>query len=228
MENWWDILTRGDQVAAAVPGEVVLLTILLAFAVGHVIGWVYMWTHTGLSYSQAFVASLAVLPALVALTMVVLTGDLAIALGLLAIFAIVRFRNVLKDTRDTTFVLWAILQGMALGTMRFSLAAMICGCLALFFIYLRMTQFGSRQRYDVILSLQAAGANLTSLPLILRRHSLHVTLASQRDGAAEQVDLSYRLLLRDPKRGSDLVQELREMPGVANVSLFERREETEV
>ena len=81
-----------------------------------------MATHVGLSYSQMFVASLVVVPTLVALTMALMSGDIVIAFGLLAVFAIVRFRNVLKDTRDTTFVMWAILEGMAAGTMRDGLA----------------------------------------------------------------------------------------------------------
>ena len=33
-------------------------------------------------------------------------------------FGVVRFRNVLKDTRDTIFILWAIMEGVAIGTTR--------------------------------------------------------------------------------------------------------------
>ncbi len=45
-----------------------------------------------------------------------------IAFGLLAVFGMIRFRNVLKDTRDTTFILWTVMEGMTVGTMRFSTA----------------------------------------------------------------------------------------------------------
>jgi hypothetical protein len=226
--NWWEQLTRGEAWPTPVGIETIILTMLLAFCLGHVIGWVYMWTHTGLSYSQAFVASLAVLPALVALTMLVLTGDMAVALGLLAIFAIVRFRNVLKDTRDTTFVLWAILQGMALGTTRYGLAVVACVGLALYFGYLRLTSFGSRQRFDVVLSLQTGTSMLDTLSQILQRHSLRVQLASQRDTSQQQIDLSYRLLLRDPTRGQELVKELNQAGNFQQISLFERKDEVEV
>lgn len=206
----------------------VVLAMVLATALGHVIGWIYMFTHTGLSYSQTFVASLVVIPAIVALTMVVLTGDVMVAFGLLAIFAVVRFRNVLKDTRDTTFILWAILQGMAIGTMRFGLALTVCMGLAATFVYLRIVSFGARHRYDVVLSLQSNGAALAALPTILGRHSLRVQLASQRDLADERVDVSYRLLLRDPARGPDLVRELQSDGGFEQVSIFQRSDEAEV
>jgi len=75
-----------------------------------------------MSYSQMFTASLLVMPVLVALVMVLMASNVLIALGLLAVFAMIRFRNVLKDTRDTTFVLWAIAEGVACGTMRFGIA----------------------------------------------------------------------------------------------------------
>jgi hypothetical protein len=41
----------------------------------------------------------------------------------MAIFAIVRFRNILRDTLDTTFILSAIVLGMAAGAMKFAAAA---------------------------------------------------------------------------------------------------------
>ena len=88
-----------------------LFLLILAFVIGQVIGWTYMYTHRVLSYSQTFTASLVVLPVLVALMMMLMSGSVIIAFGLLAVFAVVRFRNVLKDTRDTCYVLWAIVEG---------------------------------------------------------------------------------------------------------------------
>ena len=81
-----------------------------------------MWTHEAISYSRTFVASIAALPVIIAVMMVVMAGNLLIAFGLLAVFGVIRFRNVLKDTRDTTFILWTVMEGMTVGTMRFSTA----------------------------------------------------------------------------------------------------------
>src|SRR5206468_5735679 len=105
---------------AAVPTNVpaMILGLLLAFAGGHVIAWVYMWTHTGLSYSRSFVNSLIVMPTVVALVMMVLSNNLVTAFGLMAVFAIVRFRNILRDTLDTAYILCVIVIGMAAGTDR--------------------------------------------------------------------------------------------------------------
>ncbi len=224
-----DMLFHGDGSAMGSP-DTALLIFLLAFCVGHVIAWVYMWTHTGLSYSQMFTASLLVLPVIVAMVMILMAGNILIAFGLFAVIAIVRFRNVLKDTRDTSFILWAIVEGMAVGTMRFGTA--LAGCLAIsaVFLYVRFTSFGGRHRYDVILSLQwnAESGSNDALRNVLKRHSVRAQLASQRELDERNQDLSYRLQLRDPSRSRELVSELQATPGIVRVSLYHREDESEI
>ena len=228
MNGLLETVFRSD--GAACSPEATLLAVLLSFAIGQVIGWVYMWTHLGLSYSRMFVASLVVLPVIVALVMVLMQGNIVIAFGLLAVFAVVRFRNVLKDTRDTVFILWAISLGMAVGTERLATAVLGCLCISAIFLYLRMTMFGSRHRYDVVLSLHWTGAGPVAgaLRAVLRRHSARVQLASERGGSAGGVDVSYRLLLRDPARRGELLSELHRIEGVHQAELYLREDESEI
>ncbi len=230
MNNWMEMLLRGDS-AAGLPGpQTVLLAMLLAFCLGHVAGWVYMWTHTSLSYSRVFVASLVGIPVIVSLLMLLMAGNIFIAFGLLAVFAVVRFRNVLKDTRDTTFILWVMVMGMAVGTMRFSTALIGCLFISSVFLYLRFVSFGSRHRYDVILSLHWTGDGdaVRLLRPLLRRHSARVELASQRSATDAGTEISYRLLLRDPSRSGEVLSEIRATEGVTDASLYLREEESEL
>jgi hypothetical protein len=209
--------------------EYALLALLVAFCIGHIISWTYIMTHQGLSYSQMFCASLLVLPVLVALTMMLLAGNILIALGVLSIFAMIRFRNVLKDTRDTTFILWAVSEGVASGTQRLSIGVLGAVVVALVFLYTRITAFGSRHRYDVVISIQWIGNGSTAqLRDVFHRHTIRAQLASQHDNDADRVDLSYRLLMRDPARGRELVSDLQQIRGVDRVALFHRSDEAEV
>jgi hypothetical protein len=79
----------------------------------------------------------------------------------------------------------------------------------------------------VVLSLHWTGARRAaqSLNPILRRHSVRARLASERSAPDAGMDLSYRLLLRDPRRSRELVEELEEIEGVAYVSLATREED---
>src|SRR6266516_4832134 len=117
-----------------------------------------------------------------ALLALLMAGNIVIAVGLLAVFTVVPFRNDLKDTRDTTFVLWAIVEGMACGTMRFGIAILGCLLVSIVFIYLKLTAFGGRHRYDVVVNLQwrGSGDSLDTLQPILWRHSVRAQLAGHR------------------------------------------------
>jgi hypothetical protein len=229
MSDFW--LFRGDNTAGPVDIFFTLLGLLLAFTGGQLIAWVYMATHAGLSYSRSFVNALVLMPVLVALVMMVMANNVVTAFGLMAVFAIVRFRNILRDTLDTSYILGAIVVGMACGTQRFTTA--IIGCLLILgiLLYLWYTAFGSRHRYDLIVNLHWARP-LTELPSLVRlltRHSRNAQCASQRSNEGyEGTDLSYRLLLRDPGRVDDLLTELRELDGVSRVTSLKAEDESEL
>src|SRR5712671_2391521 len=226
-----DDFFRGDFAAAPTNVPAMILGLLLAFAGGHVIGWVYMFTHTGLSYSRSFVNSLVIMPIVVAMVMTVLSNNLVTAFGLMAVFAIVRFRNILRDTLDTTYVLCVIVIGMAAGTMKFATAILGCALMALALIYLWYTSFGSRHRYDLIVNMHWSRSvkELLELKRVLDRHSWKAHLASQRSHEGyEGTDLSYRLLLRDSNRTEDLMSELRQVTGVSRVTSMLAEDESEL
>lgn len=230
MNSWMEMFWRGDSAAGMPEPETVLLAMLLSFCLGHIVAWIYMWTHTGLSYSRVFVGSLVGIPVIVSLLMLLMAGNIYIAFGLLAVFAVVRFRNVLKDTRDTTFILWVMVLGMAVGTTRFSTALLGCVFVSAIFLYLRLVSFGSRHHYDVILSLHWTGPGDAARLLrpLLRRHSARVELASQRSATDAGTEMSYRLLLRDPSRSSEVLSEVQATDGVADASLYVREDESEL
>jgi hypothetical protein len=227
MSDWF---FRGDYAASPISVPLMVLGLLLAFLGGHALAWVYIYTHTGLSYSRSFVASLVILPVLVAAVMMVLSNNLVTAFGMMAVFAIVRFRNVLRDTLDTSYILGCLVMGMAAGTQRFPVAVIVCALVSVIMFYLWFTAFGSRNRYDLIVNLNwtRAAADLADLRLLLHRHSRRSFCASQR--ANENfggTDLSYRVLLRDPARSEELLHELKVLPGVSRVTSLHAEDESE-
>lgn len=147
-------LFSGDVGSAPTDFPALILGLLLALAGGHVLAWVYMVTHSGLSYSRSFVKSLAVMPVIVALVMHVLANNIITAFGMMAVFAIVRFRNMLRDTLDTTYILLVLALGMATGTQKFATAIGGLAVMVIALLYLWITSFGTRHRYDIILKLR--------------------------------------------------------------------------
>ncbi len=231
MNGVLDSLLYGDYGTAATNWPALVLGLLIAFGAGQVIAWVYMFTHSGLSYSRSFVNALIIMPTIVTMVMTVLSNSLVTAFGMMAVFAIVRFRNILRDTLDTTYVLSVLVIGMACGTQKFTSAIVGCALVCTVLIFLWYTSFGSRHRYDVIVNLHWARSmkELDDLRRILTRHSWKAHLASQRSHEGyEGTDLSYRLLLRDSNRVEDLLSELRQVTGVSRVTSMLAEDESEL
>ena len=231
LDSFFSGLAHGDYGIAPTNLPALALGLLLAFAMGHIMAWVYMLTHSGLSYSRSFVNALVVMPTIVAIVMNVLSNNLVTAFGMMAVFAIVRFRNILRDTLDTTYVLTVLVIGMACGSQKFTTAVIGCGLMAVGMLYLWTTSFGSRHRYDLIVNLHWARplGELPELNRTLNRHSRRTLCASQRSHEGyEGTDLSYRLLLRDPRRMEEMLTELRGTTGVSRVTSMQAEDESEV
>ena len=226
-----DALFSGDHGVAPTNYQAVLLAMLLAFILGQGIAWIYMLTHAGASYSRSFVVSLVLMPVIVSLVLMVLNNNLVTAFGLMAVFAIVRFRNILRDTLDTSYVLAVIVLGMACGTQKYSTAIVGFGVIALVVAGLAFTEFGSRSNYDLVLNLHWARptAELPALHALLERHSLKAICAHRQATTGRAgADLSFRLLLRDPARTDELLHELEAFTGVSRVVSVAAPDESEI
>ena len=232
MSDWFSMLFNSDYGPAFIGGtNTIFFIVLFAFAVGHWVGFVYMWSHEAISYSRTFVASLAVLPALVAVMMIVMVGNLLIAFGMLAVFGMIHFRNVMKDTRDTTFILWSVMEGATIGTMRFSTALVAAAGVGAAYLYCRLVSFGTRHRYDAVVTLRIAGELLATgatLKQLLYCHAWSARLINERRANEGGVDMAYRLLMRDPSRIDELQKALSETEGLANVAVFAHDDEAEI
>jgi len=228
--NEWSLFT-GDYALAPINVPALVLGLMLSFLLGQLIAWVYMLTHSGLSYSRSFVKSLVVTPVVVSLVMAVLANNIVTAFGLMAVFAIVRFRNILRDTLDTSYVLGVIVIGMGCGTQKFATAVIGTLLIAGVLVYLWYCSFGSRHRYDLILNLRwtRSANDLGELQSLLNRHAMRLQLASQRaSDNGPGADVSYRLLLRNPERSNELLADLQSLPGVSHITTLHAEEESEI
>jgi uncharacterized membrane protein YhiD involved in acid resistance len=206
-----------------------LLSVLLAYILSQLFAWAYMFTHRGVSYSQSFVQSLVLLAIVVCIVMLAVGNNIIIAFGLFGALAIIRFRNILKDTRDTAFLFMMIAIGMAAGTYNYALASLGTGVFIAIVVLFHLGNFGSRHRYDGFLHFRLAGPepDLRGVEDLVGRHALRSRIVSQR---SEEAGTSYtmRLLLRNPKRAPELVDALREFGGVSGVSLILQEDESEI
>lgn len=207
----------------------IALALLMAFVSGQAVAWIYVWSHAGVSYSRSFVQSLVLIAVVVALVMIIVGSNVIVAFGLFGAMAIIRFRNVLKDTRDTTFIFMALALGIGAGT--WNVQAVLIGTVlfAAVMMGLYWTSFGTRQLHDALLRFEAPRTAMAVIDSVFSRHCRKAVLISQlADEERATIDYSYRLLLRDPRRSEELVDDLKTMEGVRGVSLLLQEDQSEI
>jgi hypothetical protein len=208
--------------AGAFTPQTIILSLLLAFVLGQVLAWVYYLTHTGLSYSRSYVQSLILLAVVISMVMTVIGNNIITAFGLMGALAIVRFRNVIKDTRDICFIFCALVIGMAAGSHRYVTAILGTAILCLIIVYLFWTDFGSHEPHNGFLRFGLRGPLGAGHPVpgILNRYCGSFTMISMQDsGFGGPAEYAYQLLIRNTARNEEFVAELEKVEGIENISL---------
>lgn len=103
-----------------IPVWLLVVRLAAAFALGGVVAWIYRATHHRPNSleeesTQGFVATLVMMTIIIAMSTQVIGDNVARAFSLVGALSIVRFRTVVKDTRDTAFVIFSVVVGMAVG-----------------------------------------------------------------------------------------------------------------
>jgi len=210
----------------------VLLSLLLAFVLGQVIAWVYYYTHSGLSYSRSYVQSLVLVTIVVAMVMAVIGDNIIRAFGLMGALAIIRFRNVVKDTRDIVFIFCSLVVGMAAGSQRYAIAVGGTIVISLIALYLYLTGFGTHEPHNGFLRFSLKGhiGPKHPVPAILKRFCGNFTIISVQDSGfgSPLVEYAYQLMIRNAAKNEQMLSELEKIEGIENISLTMQEQLLEV
>ena len=102
--------------------EDIIIRILASAVISIAIYVSYWYTHAGTTYSKKFNVSLVTLTVLTGTVMTVIGNNVALSLGMVGALSIVRFRTAIKDSRDTTYIFWAIIVGICCGVGDYTVA----------------------------------------------------------------------------------------------------------
>ena len=137
-------------------GTLTLYEIIVRTAAAAVLSMIiyisYWFTHTGTTYSKKFNVSLVTLTILTSSVMAVIGNNIALSLGMAGALSIVRFRTAVKDSRDTIYIFWAVIVGLAAGVADFWVA--IVGSGTVFVMLLIMGRVRNENR--ILLIIRAA------------------------------------------------------------------------
>ena len=119
------------------------LALILAFALGLFIFFIYKKSYCGLMYSAAFGATLVALTLITTLLILAVTSNIVLSLGMVGALSIVRFRTAIKEPMDIAFLFWSIAAGIVLAAGFIPLAVF-----GSFFIGLVLLIFSGRKNVE--------------------------------------------------------------------------------
>lgn len=122
-----------------------VLTIVVSFALGLLISYVYIKTHARGSYSQNFTLTLIMIPCIIAVIILLIGSDVARAFSLAGAFSIIRFRSAPGDPKDISYVFFAMAAGLACGVGLLAYAVFFTAFLCVVMVVLSKINFGARK-----------------------------------------------------------------------------------
>ncbi len=154
-----DVLRLILEQGTALSVEEIILHIISSGLIGIAIYISYWYTHIGTAYSKKFNVSLITLTVLTGTVMTVIGNNIALSLGMVGALSIVRFRTAIKDSRDTTYIFWAIIVGICCGVGDYLVASV--GTIVVFIILLILGRVRNENR--ILLIIKAARNNETAI-----------------------------------------------------------------
>lgn len=206
-----------------------VLRCAVATAIGVLLAIVYRRTHKGLSYSQSFTQTIVFVALIVALVMMAVKGSLATAFALVGALSIIRFRTVVKDTRDTAFVFAALALGMSSGLGEWWLTGIGGGVVVLVAVAMYATDFGGLYKSELVLrfTFDQARDSAGYLGRIADHAQRSSLLHVEPSGDGRSLRLSYDVALRKGATAEQLTGAMAKTDGVSDVVLIVAKNDTE-
>lgn len=214
-----DRLTLLQSVPVEAP-EGVLLALVVAFALGMVVSLTHRFSVPHRRVAASMQASLALLPVVAAMVLLVIGDSLARAFSLVGALAIVRFRTRLRTTWDITFVFLSLAAGIGcgVGKLPIAVAGVAVAVAAVQVLGLLPGTRPAPEPLTLRCDLSAWDCGPETLAPLLAEACTSATLASTRSlRFGETLSLIYRVHLREGRAMPALVRDLSRVEGVERV-----------
>lgn len=116
----------------------VIIVLSVSTILGFIFRTVFVYTHKNDVYDKSFRDTLFLLPLVISVIIVLVSGNLATAFSLAGVFALVRFRTAIADSRDITYILSAVGVGLAIAMGYINYAIVITLFISLLLIVMKL------------------------------------------------------------------------------------------
>lgn len=132
-------------------GNITITTFLICMLVAIILGIVSAITHMITTRSNKnFITTLAIIPILVSLVILLVNGNLGTSVAVLGAFSLVRFRSIPGNSREIISIFFSMAIGLAVGTGYIVFAAIFTIIVSLFTIVLNKFKFAESENEMIL------------------------------------------------------------------------------
>ena len=128
----------------------IVFSLVIAFAVGLFIAFIYRRNFRGVMYSNNFALTLIMMTLITTPVVMCIKESIQLSMGMVGALSIVRFRTAVKDPLDTAYMFWALTMGILLGAGQFFLSALCVVGIAILLTVVVHIQSGKLNSYLLV------------------------------------------------------------------------------
>ena len=183
----------------------------VSIALGLMIAAAYM---QGTRYTKSFVVTLAMLPAIICVIIMMVNGSVGTGIAVAGAFSLVRFRSVPGTAKEICAIFLAMGTGLITGMGYLGLAAVFAAVLSLAIVVFNRADLGSKRNADRYKSFRVM------IPEDLDYSGIFDDLFAEYTSSCELVNvkttnmgsmfrLTYDVVLKDPSKEKELIDKIR-------------------
>lgn len=205
------------ETATTLSMEMLMLSTVVSVLLGLGVALIYMYKNR---YSKSFVVTLALLPAMVQIVIMLVNGNLGAGVAVMGAFSLVRFRSIPGSAREIGSIFLAMAIGLATGMGYLLVAALFLAFMGAMTVVLNTTSFGERKTIEKELKI--------TIPETLDYDGLFEDLFTKYTKKAELIqvrttnmgslfELTYSIELNSPVVQKSFLDEIRCRNGNLNI-----------
>lgn len=215
-----------SSLTTVIPVSSFLLCVAVSLVIGIILAASYMIKS---SYTKSFIVTLALLPAVVCVVIMMVNGNIGAGVAVAGAFSLIRFRSVAGKARDIVAVFIGMGAGLIAGMGYLAYAALFTIVLCVFMVIYTVTGFGKK-------NMKRAEKTLTvTIPEDLDYTDVFEDLFNEYTTECDLVKvktsnmgslykLKYDLTLKDASKEKELLDKIRCRNGNLEISMSVREE----
>ena len=214
------VLEALSQMQVQMPVQTIIIVLIVALILSLVIYFTYKYTYSGVVYNPRLNFSVVMITMITTIVMIVIGSNISVSLGMVGALSIVRFRTAVKDPRDTAFIFWGIVVGLACGTQCYYVA--IIGSIFVCLLAFAFKKFVKNDN-NYVLIVRGKNVNASLIEKVLDKKIKSYVCKSKYTNTS-YTEIIYDVKLR--KNVNDVVDSIQGISGIEIVNIVQSNTET--